>query len=553
MRLVSLCPSITESLAALGLAEDLVGVTRYCIHPSEALAGIPRVGGTKNPDLAAIRAVRPDLVFCNAEENRKEDIVGAEAGIRGRRLAPEDGRGDPGALATFRAADRDRRESGRDFFEGGGGSGARRGGRRGGEGGAAAPLPLRLPHLEGPLDDRRPAHVHRRPAAPCGGLFFHSKKKSDADSPTIRSPPRTRSSRSRPDVLILPDEPYRFRESDASFWRERLPATSRVVLVSGDDFCWHGTRTLRGLERGPKAQERFEPTIETGPLTVEILTIAFSAADLEEPRAAPVLAARAVAGRGPARERRVRGGLDAHARREPVRHLQREWAVLRVGLEALAFPASAGEGDRERAVRRRGSSRRPRSPSARRGRSRLRRRRMPVRPVERDRPVRRLDGERSGEVRSARPGRSRPRPRSRRRGGAVTTRKPVQCSPVGPFDRDAAAGRAEDDLREDGASRGVVVAGRGRARRDRELARVGAADGDAAVPGALEDEPLRVSARESVIVSSPRAVIRSPKCMFTAEQPGPVAPVDRDGALGGGGEGEGEGGDERREGRRHGS
>ena len=74
MRIVSLCPSITESLVAMGLAESLAGVTRYCIHPREALAGIPRVGGTKNPDLAAIRAARPDLVFCNGEENRAEDI-----------------------------------------------------------------------------------------------------------------------------------------------------------------------------------------------------------------------------------------------------------------------------------------------------------------------------------------------------------------------------------------------------------------------------------------------------------------------------------------------
>ena len=53
---------------------------------------------------------------------------------------------------------------------------------------------------------------------------------------------------SRPDVLILPDEPYRFSERDAAFWRERLPATCRVVLVPGDDWCWHGVRTLRGLE-----------------------------------------------------------------------------------------------------------------------------------------------------------------------------------------------------------------------------------------------------------------------------------------------------------------
>ena len=74
MRIVSLCPSITESLVAIGLRDALRGVTRYCIHPKVTLAGIPRVGGTKNPDLEAIRALMPDLVFCNSEENRAEDI-----------------------------------------------------------------------------------------------------------------------------------------------------------------------------------------------------------------------------------------------------------------------------------------------------------------------------------------------------------------------------------------------------------------------------------------------------------------------------------------------
>jgi len=50
-----------------------------------------------------------------------------------------------------------------------------------------------------------------------------------------------------PDVVLLPDEPYRFGEKDRSFWAERLPH-SEVKLVSGDDFCWHGVRTLRGIE-----------------------------------------------------------------------------------------------------------------------------------------------------------------------------------------------------------------------------------------------------------------------------------------------------------------
>ena len=75
MRVVTRCPSITETLVELRLGDALVGRTRYCIHPKDALAGIPRVGGTKNPDLTAIRALKPDLVFCNSEENRKEDIA----------------------------------------------------------------------------------------------------------------------------------------------------------------------------------------------------------------------------------------------------------------------------------------------------------------------------------------------------------------------------------------------------------------------------------------------------------------------------------------------
>ena len=56
MRIVSLCPSTTETLVAFGLGGSLAGVTRYCDHPREALEGIPRVGGTKDPDHGAIAA-----------------------------------------------------------------------------------------------------------------------------------------------------------------------------------------------------------------------------------------------------------------------------------------------------------------------------------------------------------------------------------------------------------------------------------------------------------------------------------------------------------------
>ena len=71
-RIVSLVPCWTDTLFALGCAAEVVGVTHLCIAP--AAAGLPKVGGTKNPDLGAIVKLEPDFVLANAEENRREDI-----------------------------------------------------------------------------------------------------------------------------------------------------------------------------------------------------------------------------------------------------------------------------------------------------------------------------------------------------------------------------------------------------------------------------------------------------------------------------------------------
>lgn len=78
-RVVSLVPSVTESLFDLGLGQSLVGVTDYCVHPAELVAGLPKVGGTKNPNLQLIKAALPDLIIANQEENRKEDIEALQA------------------------------------------------------------------------------------------------------------------------------------------------------------------------------------------------------------------------------------------------------------------------------------------------------------------------------------------------------------------------------------------------------------------------------------------------------------------------------------------
>ena len=71
-RIVSLVPSITELLFALGLAEQLVGRTHYCIHPQPAVAAIPSVGGTKKVNYARLLALQPTHVILNIDENPRE-------------------------------------------------------------------------------------------------------------------------------------------------------------------------------------------------------------------------------------------------------------------------------------------------------------------------------------------------------------------------------------------------------------------------------------------------------------------------------------------------
>lgn len=79
VRLVSLVPSTTETLFALGRGNDLVGYTRFCVHPHNKVTSDKWIGGTKNPKVDKIIALAPDLILANREENRKEDIEALEA------------------------------------------------------------------------------------------------------------------------------------------------------------------------------------------------------------------------------------------------------------------------------------------------------------------------------------------------------------------------------------------------------------------------------------------------------------------------------------------
>jgi ABC-type Fe3+-hydroxamate transport system substrate-binding protein len=73
-RIISLVPSQTELLYDLGLGEKVVGITKFCTHPQEWFKTKTRVGGTKNFKTDIIRALQPDLIIANKEENTKEGL-----------------------------------------------------------------------------------------------------------------------------------------------------------------------------------------------------------------------------------------------------------------------------------------------------------------------------------------------------------------------------------------------------------------------------------------------------------------------------------------------
>lgn len=74
LRIVSLVPSKTELLYDLGLRDEVVGITKFCVHPDEWYKSKARVGGTKTADIEKIKSLAPDLIIANKEENVKEQV-----------------------------------------------------------------------------------------------------------------------------------------------------------------------------------------------------------------------------------------------------------------------------------------------------------------------------------------------------------------------------------------------------------------------------------------------------------------------------------------------
>jgi ABC-type Fe3+-hydroxamate transport system substrate-binding protein len=228
-RVVSLVPSVTESLLAWSVRP--IAVTRFCEHPE-----LPAVGGTKDPDLAAIVALAPDLVVVNDEENRLADadaLTAAGLRLHVTHVEAVDGV-DPCLDALAAAVEVERPAAERAAFHALG-SGPPVPPAGGAVRTAFVPI-WRRPWMTMNRETYGASVLARLGLA---GLFDDADERYPAvelDEVAAR----------RPDLVLLPSEPYPFRE------RHRADVAglgAEVRFVDGQDLFWWGVRTPAAIDR----------------------------------------------------------------------------------------------------------------------------------------------------------------------------------------------------------------------------------------------------------------------------------------------------------------
>lgn len=269
-RVVSLVPSVTESLFDLSLGDCLIAVTDYCVHPASDVARIPRIGGTKNPDVPRIIALLPDLVIANQEENRPEDVFALQAAgipvwVTFPRSVADAFNLLWNIMHVFDEASMVPRvrliEQSMDWVW-------RMSEPRLQQNPCRVFVPIWLDPLMTFNGDTYASDLLRV----CGGLNVFANRErfyplaadlgeqppdlSAAEGRDTRYPRITMAEveSAQPDVILLPSEPYAFNQSHVEIFAGlNVPAAqnNRIILVDGSLLTWHGTRIAYALNALP--------------------------------------------------------------------------------------------------------------------------------------------------------------------------------------------------------------------------------------------------------------------------------------------------------------
>jgi len=256
MRIVSLCPSLTELVFDLGRGAELVGRTKFCVHPAPLVDHIEKVGGTKNPKIGRIVALAPDIVLLNEEENRREDAEALRAaGVRCHVSFPKTAT-DTAAMVRSIAAAIDARHEGERI---------------------AADIETRHRRVTAFARGRDPVRfaylIWREPWMTVSDDTFVSALLTDAGGRNVfgdradRYPAVTveELAGAAPDVVLLSTEPFPFKVSHADELATLTGvARDRFHIVDGELLSWHGSRTPAGIDYAESAIEQARGRVAGG-------------------------------------------------------------------------------------------------------------------------------------------------------------------------------------------------------------------------------------------------------------------------------------------------
>jgi len=254
-RIVSLVPSETLNVVALGAGDRLVGRTRYCDGPESVAV----IGGTKDVDVEAVGRLLPDLILGNQEENSRPHLE--ELARLGLPLLVAFPKTVAEGLSHLARLGKILESDGRDLV--------RRGytALREAEAALKQRRPLRafVPIWMDPLMTVN-GQTYMSDALRLGGgenVFAGRQRMYPLAADLGQAVPRpagTRDTRyprvaleevvrSAPEIVLLPDEPHPFSQADAEVFRRALPAGARVVRCGGRDFSWYGAQSVEGVPR----------------------------------------------------------------------------------------------------------------------------------------------------------------------------------------------------------------------------------------------------------------------------------------------------------------
>lgn len=228
MRIVSLVPSITELLHYLGLQDETVGITKFCVHPQLWHRTKTRVGGTKNVHADIVKALQPTLIIAGKEENIKEQV--APLAMFSEILLTDVGSFED-ALQMIHTI-----------------------GALTGKTKSAQELITSIKHwLVHPGQEWATAAylIWKEPWMTVGGdTFIHSMMQKAGFRNIARHQTRypeitiQQLQEMQPQYVLLSSEPYPFKDHDVTALQEQLPS-SKVLLVDGEMFSWYGSRMVQ--------------------------------------------------------------------------------------------------------------------------------------------------------------------------------------------------------------------------------------------------------------------------------------------------------------------